>query len=131
MQTKYTDATHNRPAGDRVIDAPFVFTDLEKYSKQLKKEDAWKRSDRNSITLYKHAGMTIMLTCLHKNAEIKDNTLDSMLTVLVLDGAIDFSLVEYSQVLKKDQLMTLHSGMLHTIHAKEETTLLLTTIAEG
>jgi quercetin dioxygenase-like cupin family protein len=125
--TKYTDATRNRPEGDRVIDAPFVFTDLEKYSEQLKKEDAWKKSDRNSITVYKPEGMTVVLTCLHKQAEIKDNVIDGLLTLLVLDGTIEFSIDDYSQTLKKHQLMTLHAGIVHTIHAKTETTLLLTT----
>lgn len=129
-QTKYTDATRNRPEGDRVIDAPFVFTDLEKYSGQLKKEDAWKKSDRNSITVYKTTETTIVLTSLHKKAEIKDNAIDGLLTILVLDGAIEFSLEGYTQVLKKHQLMTIHSGVVHTIHAKEESTILLTTKTE-
>jgi quercetin dioxygenase-like cupin family protein len=130
MQTKYTDATRNRPEGDRVIDAPFVFTDLEKYSSHLRKEDAWKKSDRNSITVFKSADTTIVLTCLRKKAEIKDNEIDGQLTVLVLDGSIEFVLENHSQVLKKHQLMTIHPGILHTICAREESTILLTTRSE-
>lgn len=127
MQTKYNDATRNRPEGDRVLDAPFVFTDLEKYSGHLKKEDAWKKSDRNSITVFKTTDTTIVLTCLHKKAEIKDNEIDGQLTVLVLDGSVEFTIENYSQVLKKHQLMTIHAGIVHTICAKEESTILMTT----
>jgi quercetin dioxygenase-like cupin family protein len=130
MQTKYTDATLNRPEGDRVIDAPFVFTDLEKYSGHLRKEDAWKKSDRNSITVFKSADTTIVLTCLHKKAEIKDNEINGQLTLLVLDGAVEFSMDNYTQVLKKHQLMTIHPGIVHTIRAKEESTILLTNKTE-
>ncbi|MEI9807020.1 MAG: hypothetical protein WDO16_03560 [Bacteroidota bacterium] len=51
---------------------------------------------------------------------------DGLLTVLVLDGSIDFVLENHSQVLKKHNLMTLHPGIQHSITAKEETTLLIT-----
>ena len=40
IETKYNEATLNRPEGERIIDAPFVFTDLGKYSQQLRNEDA-------------------------------------------------------------------------------------------
>lgn len=125
MQTKSTDSTRNRPEGERIIDAPFVFADLEKYTHQLKEEEAWKKNDRNGITLYKTDGVTIVLTCLHKNAAIEDNSVEGLLTVQVLDGVIEFSSEQNSTELKKNQLVALHPGLLHTIKAKKEAALLL------
>ena len=125
MELKNMDATINRPEGERLIDAPFVFVDLEKYTDQLKKEDAWEKNDRNGITVYKTGGLTIVLTCLHKDAIIEENSIDGWLTVQVLDGVIDFTVKEKTLVLKKSQLMTLHPEIPHSIHAKKETTLLL------
>src|SRR5882762_2698656 len=117
MEIKNIDATLNRPEGERLIDAPFVFVDLEKYTGQLKKEDAWNKNDRNGITVYKTGGMTIVLTCLHKDATIEENSIDGWLTVQVLEGAVDFTVKEKKVPLKKNQLMTLHPEVSHSIHA--------------
>jgi quercetin dioxygenase-like cupin family protein len=127
MEAKFQDATLNRPKGDRIIDAPFVFADLEKFVSQLKSEESWEKNDRNGITIYKTEGLTIVLTCLHKEAEIKDNTVEGLLTVQVIEGSIDFIVATGAMTLEKNQLITLHPDIQHTIKAKEETVLLLTT----
>lgn len=126
MQTKYTEATHNRPSGDRIIDAPFVFADLDEHIRQLKNEDAWKKNDRNGITIYKTDGFTMVLTCLHENAMIENNTVDGLLILQVLDGSVDITVeINGKGVLHKNQLMTLHPGIPHSIRAREDSTLLL------
>ena len=125
MELKNIDATINRPEGERLIDAPFVFVDLQKYVEQLKHEDSWDKNDRNGITVYKTDGITIVLTCLHRDAVIEKNSVDGWLTVQVLDGTVDFTVKEKTLVLEKNQLMTLHPDIEHTIHAKKETVLLL------
>jgi quercetin dioxygenase-like cupin family protein len=127
METKFTEATLNRPEGDRIIDAPFVFADLEKYNGQLKKEEAWRKSDRNSITIYKTEGVTIVLTCLHKHAAITNNSVDGLLTVQVVEGSIDFTVEKKILRMKKNQLVTVHAEIVHSIDAREDTTLLLIT----
>jgi quercetin dioxygenase-like cupin family protein len=126
MELKSIDATLNRPEGERLIDAPYVLVDLPKYVDQLKHEDSWDKSDRNSITVYKTDGITMVLTCLHKNATIEKNVVDGWLTVQVVDGAVDFTVKEKTLVLKKNQLITLHPDVEHTIHARKDTVLLLT-----
>jgi hypothetical protein len=88
MQAKYNEATVNRPKGDRVIDAPFVQIDVEKYSRQLKKEPAWEKSDRNSITVFKTVGFTMVIMRLHKDASM-NNSVDGLLTIQVLEGSIE------------------------------------------
>jgi quercetin dioxygenase-like cupin family protein len=131
MELKNIDATINRPDGDRLIDAPFVFADLEKYEAQLKKEDAWEKNDRNAITVYKTGGITIVLTCLHKNAVIEKNSIEGWMTVQVLDGEVEFTVKEKTMTLKKHHLITLHPEVEHTVYAIKETTLLLTNKTEG
>ncbi|HMI79658.1 MAG TPA: hypothetical protein VK484_12745, partial [Ferruginibacter sp.] len=68
METKYNEATLNRPLGDRIIDAPFVFIDIKKFGYQLIEEEAWRKNDRNSITVYKTDGLTMVLSCLRNGA---------------------------------------------------------------
>jgi quercetin dioxygenase-like cupin family protein len=125
MEQKNIEPTINRPEGERLIDAPFVFADLEKYTLQLKKEEAWKKSDRNSITVYKTKGTTIVLTCLHKDAMIDKNKVEGWLTLQVLDGVVELTVEENNLALNRLQLMTFHPGVLHSIRAKTEATLLL------
>ena len=125
MELKNIDATINRPEGERLIDAPFVFVDLQKYFQQLKHEDSWDKNDRNGITVYKTDGITIVLTCLHRDAVIEKNSVNGWLTIQVLNGKVDFTIKEKKLVLKKDQLITLHPDIEYTIHAKEDTELLL------
>lgn len=125
MQTKYNEATLNRPKGDRVLDAPFVQIDVEKYSRQLKKEPAWEKGDRNSITVFKTIGITMVITRLHKDA-VMNNAVDGVLTIQVMEGSVECMIGTKSTTVEENQLITLHAGVIHTIRAKEDSLLLLT-----
>ena len=88
MEIKRNDATLLRPEGDRVLDAPYVFMNFDEFRKQVKDEEAWKKRDRNGITIFKTDNLTTVLTCLHKDASIKKNTVDGLFQVQVLEGKI-------------------------------------------
>lgn len=127
METKYNEATLNRPDGTRIIDAPFVFMDLEKYSQQLKQENAWRKSDRNSITVYKTNEFTMLLTMLQKDAVILDNLVGGHVTAQVLEGAIEFTVETGSLQVIAKQVITIHPGIMHTIKAVKDSLLLIVT----
>jgi quercetin dioxygenase-like cupin family protein len=127
MEIKRNDATQNRPWGDRVLDAPFVFADLPAFIKQVKTEDAWIKSDRNSITVFKSAGMTIVLSAFKEGGVIKDNVIDGFLTVLVLEGTIKTETLEGDGEMEANQLMAFHPGIPHSIEAKTDAVILITT----
>ena len=123
---KANDATHNRPQGDRVLDAPYVLADLDERIDQLKSEDAWKNGDRNGITLVKNEKMTIVLTCLRKDAKIRDSQLDGILTIEVLEGKITLTTEADRLEIKERGLITLRANISHSIVADKKSTLLLT-----
>lgn len=127
MEIKRNEATLNRPWGDRILDAPYVFVDLAAFTNQVKDEAAWEKSDRNGITVFKSAGMTIVLTALKESAVIKDNVVDGFLIVQVLHGTIRMETLEGEGDMEENQLMTFHPGIPHSIEAKTDTLLLLTT----
>src|SRR5882757_5362165 len=104
MEIKYNEATLNRPKGERIIDAPLVFTDIKKFSKQLKEEKAWKKSDRNGITFYKSDDLTMLLTWLHEGAVIMDNLVGGLVSIQVLKGSIDFTVQSGRTRLEKKQI---------------------------
>lgn len=123
---KSNEATHNRPQGDRVLDAPYVLADLDERIDQLKREDAWKNGDRNGITLVKNEKMTIVLTCLRKDAKIRDSQLDGILTIEVLEGKITLTTEADRLEIKERGLITLRANISHSIVAEKKSTLLLT-----
>ena len=128
MEYKRNDATLHRPGGERVIDAPYVYTSLEKYIDQLKDEEAWNRYDRNGITIFKTDNLTTVLTCLHKGAAIKDNTVDGLFQLLVVDGKVRVTTDEGDIEMKEREMITLHPNIHHNIEALKKSTLLLQTI---
>lgn len=130
MEIKHNDATLNRPEGDRVLDAPFVLMDIEEYIKQLKDEDAWDKNDRNGITTFKTGNLTIVLTCLHKEASIKDNSVDGLFQVQVLKGRIKITTDAGNTDMKEGEMIVFHPRVRHTIEALKKSTLLLQTVNE-
>lgn len=127
MEIKQQDATPNRPEGDRVIDAPYVFVDFPAFVEQVKDEKAWAKSDRNSITVFKPAGMTIVITAMKEGAVIKDNTVNGFFTVQVIEGSIRMETMEGDIKMTDHQLISLHPMVPHSIEATTGCVLLLMT----
>jgi len=126
MDIKRNEATVNRPEGDRVIDAPFVFAGLPAFILQLKKEDAWTKNDRNGITVFKTGNVTVVLSALHEGAEVLDTTVDGIVTVQVLEGKIRISTTEGDVDLKEKEMVGFHPNTTHSIKATTEAVLLIT-----
>lgn len=126
METKSTDATLKRP-NDHLLDAPTVHIDLPAYFSQLVQEPSWKESERNSITVFKTEGLCIVLSALHSGATLVENSLESLLSIHVLNGRVkvDTSSGE-SFELKQNQVLALHKGIPHTLTAISEANVLLT-----
>jgi len=131
MEMKRNEATLNRPEGDRVIDAPYVFMDLDQFIKQIKNEETWDKNDRNGITVFKTESLTTVLTCLHKDAAIKDNSVDGVFQVQVLGGRIRVTTADGDVDMEEGQMIVFHPGIKHSIEALKKSNLLLQTINEN
>ncbi len=124
---KANEATLNRPGGERVLDASYVISNIDDRIKQLKKEEAWDKSDRNAITLVKNDQMTIVLVCLHKGADIAENTVDGMITLEVIEGRVTVTTGTETLELCEHALITFRPNIGHSVHADKESAVLLTT----
>jgi quercetin dioxygenase-like cupin family protein len=125
MEYKRNEATLNRPEGDRVLDALYVCIDLPDFIRQLKEEPAWQKNDRNGITVFKTDQLTMVLTMLHKEAVIKDNVVDGLFTLQVIEGSVRISTIDGDVELKEKQLINLHANEPHSIEALSDAVLLL------
>jgi len=127
MEIKRNEATLNRPDGDRVLDGTYVFVDIPSYIRQIKEEKAWEKSDRNGITVFKSDNITTVITVLQKGSAMRDSQTDEFLSVQVLDGNVRFSTPEGDIDAVKNQLITFHPQVKHSIEALSESIILLTT----
>jgi quercetin dioxygenase-like cupin family protein len=127
MEIKTNEATRNRPQGDRVIDAPYVYADIPAFIKQVKDESAWDKSDRNAITVFKTDNMTIVVSALKEGAVIKDNVVKGFLSVQVLEGALKMETLEGDGEMGEHQMMVFHPGIPHSLEATLDSVLLITT----
>lgn len=128
MEIKRNDATQLRPEGDRVLDAPYVFMDFDTSVRKIKDEEAWEKRDRNAITIFKTDSLTTVLTCLHKDASIQDNSVDGLFQVQVLDGKVRISTDDGDAEMREGEMIVFHPNVKHTIEALKKSTLLLQTI---
>ena len=126
MENKSNESTQLRPEGDRMLNAPLVEMDLNKLIEQVKNEQTWKESDRNSITIFKSGSMRMVLIGLHEDAELKTHTANGIISVQVLQGKISFIAAEQTISLVKGQMIALHEKIPHSVLALEETFFLLT-----
>lgn len=126
MEEKHNEATHQRPEGDRPIDAPLVTIDLPRFRQQIKEELPWKDGKRNAITVFKTNGLRIVLIALHKGAEMARHVADGIISVQVLEGNMQFKTDEKSVELSDGQMLALHQGIPHSVLALKETIFLLT-----
>jgi quercetin dioxygenase-like cupin family protein len=131
MEMKRNEATFNRPEGDRVIDASYVVINIDEYVKQIKNEAAWDKNDRNGITVFKTDNFTAVITCLHKDAAIKDNSVDGIFQVQVLGGKIRVTTADGDADMEEGEMIVFHPGFRHSIQALKKSTLLIQTINEN
>jgi quercetin dioxygenase-like cupin family protein len=127
MEIKRNEATFNRPDGDRVLDGTYVFVDIPSYVRQIKEEKAWEKNDRNGITVFKSENITQVITMLHHGSAIKDNEMEEYFTVQVLAGNVRITTAEGDIDALKNQMITFHPHVKHSLEALSESILLLTT----
>ncbi len=123
---KTTDATYNRPEGERVLDAPYVVTDINAAMVKLMNENGWAETDCNGITLFKTDNLTTVLICMHTGSRIGENSIDGTVTLQIVEGEVELTAEEDVLTLHTGQLMMLHHNVTHSILATEETVMLLT-----
>lgn len=123
---KSNEATLNRPKGDRVIDAPYVFINIPELISQLKTEEGWQKNDRNAITVFKTGIVSMVLVCLHTKAILKDNVVDGIFTIQVIEGLVRINNYDGITDLGVNNIMTFHQLVDHSVEAMTDSVLLLT-----
>lgn len=130
MEIKSNHSTGNRPEGDRILDAPYVFTDIPMYLEQLRSEKSWAKNDRNAITVYKSEKTTIVIAILKSGAKVNDHSIDECLTFQVLSGELKVETEGRVFYTTSGQMMSFHAQVPHSISALADSEILITTYKE-
>src|ERR1043165_1903218 len=128
MIEKRNESTVNRPFGERPIDAPAVSIDIPAYAQQIKDEEAWKKNDRNAITVFKTEGMTIVLVALHSGAEVAKKASEGIMSIHLLEGEIKIETENEPVTLEKEHVFAIHKGQPYSLNALKESVFLLTMV---
>jgi len=129
-QNKRIDATNQNPERERLLYAPLVQMNINKFIKQLKSEYAWKKDDHNTITIYKSESTTIVLRGMQKKSLRKSGKVNSDATIQVLKGKIKIH-VEGSPIkLKRGQMLGISANTEHSVEAVRDSFYLLTVIGK-
>lgn len=115
---------------ERPLDAPMLTFDISALLTQVKQESAWQTGSRNGITLLKTRGLRVVLVALHAGTMIPPHHAEGPITVQLLEGQLAFKADRNDVTLVPGQLLTLHSGIAHSLEAKEECAFLLTIATE-
>jgi len=127
MEEKFNESTINRPEGDRLLDAPFVVSDLEAYIRQITEEDAWFKNDRNAITLFKSDHVTVVLVALREAAQMQPPSPSAGVAIIqVISGELTVEIEGQTFTVKRHQVVSFHEQLKYYIAAREESILLLT-----
>ena len=123
---RYNEATKNRPEGSRLLDAAQLYTDIKENITLLKEETAWEKSDRNAITIFKNANITIVLLALKGGATLFPQEIDAFVTAQVIEVIISFESTQGVKNLVEGNIVVLHSKQPFNATAIQESVLLLT-----
>jgi quercetin dioxygenase-like cupin family protein len=125
MESKYNEATRNRPEGDRAVDAPVITIDIQDLVQQIKKEKAWDKNDRNAITAFKSDKLSIVLVAMRKNATMTTEHPENILSVQVLKGRLKLQTSGKTVEVGEENIFVLHERIPYTIEAVKKSVFLL------
>jgi quercetin dioxygenase-like cupin family protein len=128
---KRIEATTQNPDRKRLLYAPLVQMNINKFIKQLKSEDAWKTDTSNTITIYKSESTTIVLRGMRKKKIRKSSKVNSDATIQVLRGKIKIHVGSKTLKLKRGQMLGITANTEHSVEAVRNSFYLLTVIGNA
>jgi hypothetical protein len=108
----------------------FTF-DLPDLIRKLKRNDGWDRGELTAMVLLKEPDKQIVLTALHPGTEIRSFQSSDYITLHIIEGTLKFLSSKKSEILGKDQLLTLQDKTRYKLISCEETVFLMTIVSQA
>ncbi|SFH01994.1 cupin domain-containing protein [Pedobacter insulae] len=128
MEEKHNNATAQRPAGARPLDAAIIPIDIPKYISELKQEEAYNKNGKNAITVFKSDKITITLIALKEGEDFHPGQSEgeAIMSIQLINGHLSFESLGTVTKLTEGQLLTLHQELSFTALAISDSICLLT-----
>ena len=117
------------PGSERPLHGPLQKFDLGAEAERLLEEGAWQRGQRNSITLRKGEGMSVVLLVMKAGDRLEEHAAPGPFSLSVREGRIRIMVAE--EVVAEagsDILLTCDAGVKHTVEALSDAVCLLTIV---
>jgi quercetin dioxygenase-like cupin family protein len=119
------------PSINRPLEGPVLTFDLGTLVRELRAEDAYRRSGRAGRTLARSGRFRTTLVALAAGAEVGTHQADSPLSLHVLEGTVRFRAAGGEHEAGAGQLLFFAPGDAEDLRASAESAVLLTLSAEG
>ena len=114
--------THDLQAEHMLLDLGKIVTELHGGGDVNK--------SRGAVTLVKEGGMSVVLIHLHAGGTMGEHSAPGAATVQVLDGNVRVEIGDDSLEAGSGRPIAFNSGVRHSVEALEDSTLLLTLLAD-
>lgn len=124
-----TTATPARSGHERLansLTASVIDVDLPAEIEQLRKEQAWSQSGRNSKTLVKYPDFRIVLVALKAGLALERHKAGARISIQALSGRLRLKLSDRTAELPAGHLLALDRALEHDVEAIEDSAFLLT-----
>jgi quercetin dioxygenase-like cupin family protein len=108
------------------LTAAIIDFDLPTELAQLRQEEAWSKSGRNSKTLAKYADFRIVLVALKAGLALERHKAGARISIQALAGRLRVKLSNRTMELPAGHLLALDRGLEHDVEAIEDGAFLLT-----
>jgi quercetin dioxygenase-like cupin family protein len=118
--------TKTHPRDERTLSAPWLLFQISEQLQKLKTEPAWQHGDRDSITLMKAPGLSLVLIALRAGDALHEHQAAGPMALQVLSGKVRISFMGDETEVRGGELLTVDPLVPHEVRALEESVLLLT-----
>lgn len=109
---------------------PFVEFDLQAEVQTLKTAAAWS-TGRSARTLIKHDELRVVLMALAADARMQEHKAVGRISIHVLSGHIEIRTTGRTFALRAGGLLALDQGLVHDVHALDESAFVITMAGHG
>ena len=119
-----------RPGSDRSLSGPLQSFDLDVEAARLRDEKEWREGRRNSITLRKGEGMSVVLMVMKAGDKLEEHSAPGPISLIIREGRIRFAAEGETVEAGPERVLTCDAGVRHSVEAVSDAVCILT-VASG
>ncbi len=120
-----------RPGSDRALSGPLQGFDLDEELARLREEKEWQEGRRNSITLRKGGGLSVVLLAMKAGNRLEEHSAPGPIALIIREGRIRFTAEGETVEAGPERVLTCDAGVRHSVEALSDAVCLLNVASGG